>query len=218
MRHLTERLHLVDRVERAELGGLCDRDHPGLDVVLVAECMGDGLDVLGPELAVGGGDVDELGPDEPLGRARLVDVDVGRLGAHHGLRRPDRRGQRKDVGAGASPHEQHLGVHTEQVPEHLGRLRCPPIGAVGEGMPLVGVEQRLHDRGMDARRVVAGERSPGGGEGVQRAHGGSLARAAPDGHVQPAADWHDRSESAGARRRLPGRWTWPNASPTRART
>ena len=54
VRDVDERGDLVGRVERAHLGGLGDRDDPGLHVVDVAEEVGVLVDLLGPELAVGG--------------------------------------------------------------------------------------------------------------------------------------------------------------------
>src|SRR3954469_6119635 len=87
---------LVDAVDGAELRALRDGHDPRLDGVLVAQpakpandVSGDPLaaqpakpanDVSGYQLAVGGGDRDELQAAEMLGRPALVDVQMRRGG------------------------------------------------------------------------------------------------------------------------------------------
>jgi len=75
---LGERADLGRRVDRAELGRLPNRDHPRLDVVLVAADALPAPEVLRRELAVIGLDGEELHARDTLGSAAFVDVQVGR--------------------------------------------------------------------------------------------------------------------------------------------
>jgi hypothetical protein len=76
---------LLGRVGGAQLGRLGDRYHAGLDEVVVAAAALPTPDVVGGELAVLGGDGEQLRARDPLRRPALVDVHVRGLGAHHSL-------------------------------------------------------------------------------------------------------------------------------------
>ena len=86
VRGVGDRAGLLERVDGAELGRLRDRDEARLDAVLVAAVRLPAPQVVGAELAVLGGDGEQLGAGEPLGRAALVDVHVGDVGADHAPR------------------------------------------------------------------------------------------------------------------------------------
>ena len=127
---LREGRDLVDRVARAELGGLGDRHHLRLYVVLVADAGHRGLGQVGGELPVGRVDAEQLAPDGALGRAALVVVDVRARGADHRLEGPEQRQQPDHVGAGAVEGEIGLGR-----PRRSGRGRAGPRVSVNGSTP-----------------------------------------------------------------------------------
>ena len=145
-------------VHGAELGALGDRHDGGLHVVLVAEQPGEVAQLVGDELAVGARDVDQLGTGDALHRPGLVDVDVRPGGTHDGVRRSQQRRQAEHVAAGAGERQQRLAA-AEQLGEPGMALAGPVVVAVGEGVALVGGDDRGDDVGVRPRRVVAGERS-----------------------------------------------------------
>ena len=131
-------------------------DDLGLDVVLVAEADEPRAQQLRRQLAVRRRHVDQLGAGDALRGAALVDVDVRRLGADHGLVRPQDGGERGDVAAGAVEDGERLDV-AEQLPQAAPQAGRPKVVAVGRRPAAVGGCERLHDGGMRSRVVVAGE-------------------------------------------------------------
>ena len=119
--------------------------------------------LLGHELGLGAGEVDQLGRQDPLGRARLVGVDVRPVGADDGVVRSGQRSQhgceRNDVRTGAVEGEFDTDVGAEQVAEPGRALGGVVVGAVGERVAVVAALERLEDGRMDAGGVVAGERA-----------------------------------------------------------
>ena len=118
-----DRAELVDGVQRAELGGLRQRDDERLGAVLVAPAPRLAVDELGRELAVVGRHGQELDAGDPLGRAALVDVDVSGGCRDHGAPARQHRLQPDDVGSGAVEHRERLDAFAEVV------RRRPPAGA-----------------------------------------------------------------------------------------
>ena len=119
----------------------------------------------GRQLAVLGGNVDELGAGETLRGAALVGVDVRRGRADDRLVRREDRLQRDDVGSRTAVGEQHLGVvrGQERARAPDGALR-PRISPVGGGASVIGGEDRLKDGRVRAGDVVAGEGVNGSNE------------------------------------------------------
>jgi hypothetical protein len=67
-----QRAQLVARVQRAELGRLRDRDGPRLHAMRVADVAHASCEQLRGQLAVGGGDEQQLAPEIAFGGAALV--------------------------------------------------------------------------------------------------------------------------------------------------
>ena len=88
-----------------------------MGIAEVAHAVGDEL---GRQLAVGRGDGQELAAEVALGRPALVDVDVGRVRADHGLVRPQDELQREDVGRGAGQHRRG-GQRAQALADELHR-------------------------------------------------------------------------------------------------
>jgi hypothetical protein len=158
---VADRRHLIDRVQRAELGALGDRHDTGLGVVGVAEQQCGLVDLLRTQLAVGRREVHQLGADDAFGRPRLVGGDVRPVAAHDRLGRSDEGEQRDDVGAGAVERQQRRDVAAEQLSEGVLAPAGPRIVAVGQGVAVVGGGDGVEDGGMGAGGVVAGERAHG---------------------------------------------------------
>ena len=150
------------RVAGAELGGLGDGDGQRLGAVLVAPAPGLPVDQLGGQLAVGGGDLQQLDAADPLRRAVFVHVDVRRRRADHGAPAGEQGLQRQHVGAGAVEDREAFDAGAE-VPfhEHL-QPGGVVVFAVGDLVALVGCGQGRQDFRVDARVVVGGEAPDGG--------------------------------------------------------
>ena len=159
VRVVRERGHLLDRVERAELGRLRDRDDPGLDDVLVADPRQPPLDELGGELAVGRGHRQQLDAGHRLRGAALVDVEVRALRADHALPRPQHRPQPDDVRRRPVEDREADRACAEVLAHPLGKPRRHGIGAVGDHVPGVRGGDRLQRLGERGRVVVGGEGS-----------------------------------------------------------
>jgi hypothetical protein len=102
-----------------------------------------------------------LDPAERLGRAALVHVQMGALGADHALPGPQHRPQADDVGARAVEHREGDGVRAEVRLDRGLQARRPLVGAVGDGVALVGGGDRLQGLGQYGGVVVAGEGTHG---------------------------------------------------------
>ena len=160
---------LVDGVERAELGGLRERDHERLRAVLVAPAPRLAVDQLGGELAVVGRDVQDLDAGDPLGRAALVDVDVGGGCRDHGAPAGEHRLQPDDVRAGAVEDREGLDALAEVLGEDLLQPRGVVVLAVGDLVAVVRGGDRGEHLGVDAGVVVGGEAADV--RVVERGHG-----------------------------------------------
>ena len=164
-----DRAQLVDRVQRAELGGLRQRDHERLRAVLVAPAPRLAVDELGRELAVVGRDGQELDAGDPLGSAALVDVDVRGGCRDHGAPAGEHRLQPDDVRAGAVEDRERLDALAEVLDEDLLQPRGVLVLAVGDLVAVVGGGDRGEHLGMDAGVVVGGEAAEV--RVVERGHG-----------------------------------------------
>ena len=156
---LAHRRDLVRRVERAELGALRQRDHAGLGVVGDTDQVGELVELLRADLAVVARQIDQLGAEDPLRGAGLVDRDVRPVRTHDRLRRFQHRRQGEHVGAGAREREKRLGGGAEEVAETRLALCGVGISAVRHHVPDVGRGDRVDHTRMGAREVVAGERT-----------------------------------------------------------
>jgi hypothetical protein len=152
-----ERRHLRRRVERPELRRLRDRDHTGLDDVLVADPHEPRLDELRRQLAVGRRDGQQLDPGERLRGAALVDVQVRALGAHDTLPGAQHRAQADDVRAGAVEDREDVGFGAERLAHARAQPRGHLVGAIGDGVPVVGGGDRRQRLGQDGGIVVTRE-------------------------------------------------------------
>ena len=124
VRVVADRPDLLRRVAGAEFGALGDRDDGGLGAVLVAEALRLTVDQLGVSLPSGVGTVSSLRPRDLLGRAALVHVDVGGVGADHGAPSASVIAcSDDDVGAGAVEDREGLGPLAEVAAEDLLQVR-----------------------------------------------------------------------------------------------
>ena len=110
---------LVDGVDRAQLGGLADGEHPRRDVVFIVRGLQQGAHRAGAQLAVRGRDINELGPCEAFGRTALVHVYVCAAGADHRLVGSKQALESDDVRSRPAVGVKHLDVRLEQRPEAL---------------------------------------------------------------------------------------------------
>jgi hypothetical protein len=162
VRVLSDRPHLLDGVQRAELGGLRDRHDERLRPVLVAPAPCLAVDQLGGQLAVGRLDREQLEARDPLGCTVLVGVDVRGLGADDGAPARQHRLQAEHVGAGSVEDGERLGGLAEVRLHDLLQARGVDVFAVGDLVPLVGGGDRFEQQWMHTGVVVRGEAAAGG--------------------------------------------------------
>jgi hypothetical protein len=110
---VTDLPEFLQRVAGAEFGRLGDGHdtRPGPVVVAAAtELFGDQF---WRDLAVGRGDLEELGAEHSFCRAALVGVDVRRVGADHGLVPAQHQAQPDHVGSAAVQHQEDVTRRAE---------------------------------------------------------------------------------------------------------
>ena len=100
-----------------------------------------------------------MAPAMRSSRPGLVGVEVRAGRADDGVDRSEHRRQAEHVAPGAGEREQRLDVATEQLGETAVALAGPLVVPVGEGVTLVGGDDRGDDVRMGTRGVVAGERA-----------------------------------------------------------
>ena len=100
-----------------------------------------------------------MAPAMRSSRPGLVDVDVRAGGAHDGVDRSEQRRQAEHVGPGAGEREQRLDVAPNSSRNAAVALAGPLVVAVGQGVTLVGGDDRVDHVGMGTGGVVAGERA-----------------------------------------------------------
>ena len=125
-------------------------------MVLVAEADEPAAQQLRRELAVRGRDVHQLGPDDTLDRAALVDVDVRSLSADHRLEGTQHGRECSDVAAGPVEHGEGLRP-AEHLPQPVAKALRPLIVSVGARPSFVGGDNRREHLRMRPGVVVAGE-------------------------------------------------------------
>ena len=112
-------------------------------------------------LPSGVGTVSSLIPPMRLGRAALVDVQVRALRADDALPRAQHRAQADDVRAGAVEDREGGGVLAEVALDDGLQPRGPLVGAVGDGVAVVGGGDGIQRFRQDGGVVVAREGSHG---------------------------------------------------------
>ena len=117
-------------------------------------------DQLGRDLAVGRGDGQQLGAEDPLGRAALVGVDVRGLGADDGLVPAEQEAEAEHVRAAAVEDQVGLALGAGEPSELADRLLRPRVGAVGDRVAGVGLDDGAHDVRVGACVVVAAKALP----------------------------------------------------------
>src|SRR5690606_20221253 len=130
--------------------------------VLVSPAPRLAVDQLGGELAVLGGDGQQLEASDALGRAALVDVDVRGGCRDHGAPARQHRLQCGDVRAGSVEHRERLHTLTEVLREDLLQPLGVLVLAVGDLVTVVGSCDGSEDLGVDAGVVVGCEAAHGG--------------------------------------------------------
>jgi hypothetical protein len=155
-----ELLRLLDAVDGPELGGVGDRDHADLRSMFITLAREQRLDLRGVQLARAlGRQRQQLDLRHSLGRGGLVHVEVAGVRRDDALPRARQRAEAEDVGGGAVEDDPRLGGRAEVVPDQLGGLGRPGVGAVGDGVVGVGLRDGREDLGVGAGVVVGGERA-----------------------------------------------------------
>ena len=171
-----DRAHLLDAIDRAQLGGLGQAHHLRLRVVDVVALGHQRFHRVRRELAeprrgaLGFAHQQLRAVGEELRPAAFVGLDVRHRAADHRVVALAQRGQRQRVGRRAVEDEIDVAVGLEELAQSFRDLLRPAVLAVGR---LVAAGLRLHEpaRGVRAHAgvVVAGEMLQGQG-GVGRRH------------------------------------------------
>ena len=128
--------------------------------MLIADAVTGGLDGLGRQLAVFGGDRNQLAARPRLRGATFVGLDVRPFGAQHRVMGLGERLQREHVGGRPVENGKHFRSGAEMLAEcALGGAR-PRVVTVADDVAGVGSGDGLQDVRMDARVVVARETAP----------------------------------------------------------
>ena len=152
-----EGAQLGEAVDLPRLGRLRDGDDAGLGEVDVG-ARGERPDGARRQLAaLRAGDEELRAVREEFGRAALVGLDMGRIGADHAVVGLAQGGQRQRVGGRAVEGEEDLALRLEQGAEGVSGARRPGILAIGGGVAAVGRLHRGPGLRADAGIVVAGE-------------------------------------------------------------
>lgn len=154
VRQVGKGTYLIKAIESAQLGRLTDADGTGLRVVLEAETMEPRGDQLRGELAVRGIDSEQPASHNALWRTTFVDVDMGRLGAHHGVVRTTHKVEGEHIGARTVENEIDTGGRTKMVTEERLGTTAPSIIAIGKGMVAIGSSKSLHNLTTHARMII----------------------------------------------------------------
>ncbi len=116
--------------------------------------MADGLD---RELAIRGGNRNKFAAGEFLRRATFVGIDMGGLGADHGMIGLRQRLQAQAVRSRAVEHNENFNIRTEVLLELADRSLGIRVVPVPHHMPPVDGGNGLQHLRMDAGIVIAGE-------------------------------------------------------------
>ena len=115
------------------------------------------LDVGRSQLAVGGGDRNDLRSAKSLQRAAFVGLKVRGRRSEHGLPRAQQRGESGNVRTGSVEREIYVGLGAEKVLEARDRARGPRIVAVTNRISVVGRNDGLQYLRCNRRIVIAAE-------------------------------------------------------------
>jgi hypothetical protein len=140
-----------------------------LDRVLVADARDQGLYRLRAQLAVLGGDGQELHAGDRLRGAALIHVHMGRVGTDDRVPGPAGGAETEDVGPAAAPDGIGLRLRPEVLGETLVQPLCERIMTVAEGVALIGLRDRLQHLRVDGGRVI-------GGKSAADAHAAEISR------------------------------------------
>ena len=145
-------------IKGADLGGVRDVDHAGLDLVLVAGVgavlLHGFADLAGRDLAVFAGQRQALVACG-LDGAGLVHMDVPGVGAQHALPRLERRRNDGQIRLGRTDEKVHVGVGSvTQALDLRGGLGAVFIFAIAGGLVEIGLLQKLQNRGGRALAIV----------------------------------------------------------------
>ena len=112
------------------------------------------LDQFGRQFAVRRVDREQTASHYALRCSALVDVDMSRVGTHHGMVRAAHGVDVQHIGSRTVKYEIHLCLGSKNLLEQLFGLFAILVVAVCQGMFDVGGGYCLHDFGADARMVV----------------------------------------------------------------
>ena len=145
-------------VQSPEFGGLRQGDDLWPRIVHIGAAGNDFEDPGGGQLAMAMGRQKELRAiEEKLRRSAFIGFHVGRVTADHRLIRLAKRRQRNRIGGGAVENKENLGVRFKDFPQAIANVvRCIVV-AVRRSKPIIGVDERRHGFGTNARRIVAGK-------------------------------------------------------------
>src|SRR6185437_11535531 len=156
MREVSERLQLSARVDGAHLGGLRDRDHARLYVMLDAYAVQQWLDLLGAELAVRCWNRNQLAAGELFRSTAFINVHVRRVSTEDRVIRFCDRLQAKNIRAGAAEDKVHRDV-AEVFLKQLQRTRRDRIAAIRDHVAFIRALDSVDYLRMHAGVVVARE-------------------------------------------------------------
>ncbi len=150
-------LDLIQRVERAELGRLGDRErdrHRMMHAMRAAQCCQQSLR---RDLALFGLDHFQAHAQKTLGRGAFVIGDMGCVRAEDRAIGLLKCHQRREIGPGAVENEMAADLAAEQRVEGGLRLLRQGVAAIGHGVPAVAGDDGIHDQGMAGGEIIAGE-------------------------------------------------------------
>ncbi len=156
MREISEPLQLVSRVDSAHLGGLRDRDHAWLYVMLDADAVQQRLDLFDAQFAVRRGDRDQFAAGELLGRATLINVHVRRVGTEDRVMRLRDRFQAEDVRTRSAKDKKDRDV-AEVFLKQIHRARGDRIAAIRDHVSVIRARDGIDNLRMHTGVVVARE-------------------------------------------------------------
>src|SRR5438445_12591219 len=161
VREAGQGLYFFRLVKRAHLGGLGDGYHLGLNVMLIADSVIRRLHGIECQLAIGGGDGNELAASEFFGSAALVGIDVRGFGADHRVIGLGERLQTEHVGGGAVEDKKDFYLPTEMLPELSDCGGGVRVIAITDDVALVGGCDRFQNGRVNSGVIVAGKAACG---------------------------------------------------------
>ena len=99
----------------------------------------------------------QLGPSHPFGSTTFIGIDMRHMRTDDTLPRSEHGTQTHDIAACSAQREKNLNIMSKQSMELRKRGLAPLVKAVRTTITGVGLKYRLHDTGMNPRRIVAGK-------------------------------------------------------------